>query len=552
MATLHRLCQDNGNCKYPRMHAGHADFGKADPLADPLAGRGYYKTVPPTAAFIRPTAPGVAPPGTGGPTGGTGPTGGGSTGVNSGVDGQGKPPSGNHWQLGVSTNLSMRAAKYGTRAIYGKGATPTLTYLPRQGVIAAELNNVGYDLVEKFGENASVHPDHLSASYQYHTTQATKDFAGELLPGFSDANIQIYQRGDGHLTAITRGTATTKEVKFDAKNIALLDNAADSGLFEQRYYSTLRAVKQEFGKPVDVIMGHSLGGHVAISSTDRGLAKRSVSLNPYVRPSSVGHGDHLILRTPTDPAMLSAANITSGAGSSEAASHFMGHNTRLEVIPETTGRVNSLSPLARVKGRVASHSTYNFQPEHSGLAVEMGDSFAPSATEAIEMEARTSARAALLPKPTSARSRTANVGKTVGKMAKGAGANIVGALATDAALNAVGIENEYVHDVASGVGGAAVESLVLGTAFAEAGPAGLAGGIGVAEMDYLANRTGVTGAGKVAMEVTGGVVNTALAATLATNWWNPLGIIAGAVLAIEGAAVGIDAAVHHSAKHDTP
>jgi len=438
----------------------------------------------------------------------------------------------------VVSNLATRASKYALRSVYGKGATPTLSKLPLQGVYAAELNNVGYDLLEKFGQGSNVPSDEFAKSISYHTTPATKRFTGELLEKFSDTNIQIYRRTDGHLTAVTRGTATAKEVRFDAKNIALLDNAAGSGLFDERYYSVLRTVKEEYGKPVDVIMGHSLGGHVAISATDRGLAQRSVSLNPYVRPSSVGAGDHLILRTPTDPALLSAANITSGQSTSQAIDR-MGPNTTMHVVPETTGVSRSLNPLNRLKGRVKSHSTYNFQPEHSRLPVEEVDSFLPSVSESEALLVKTATRLdEAVPS-----SRLAKVGSTASRMAKGAGANIVGGIVTDQLLDVVGVDNEYTKDVAAGVGGAVVESAVLGTAFAETGPAGLFGGVGVAEADYLANRTGVEGPGKTALEVGGGLLNTALGTAALTNFYNPLGWAAMLVLAVEGAAVGIDAAI---------
>lgn len=438
----------------------------------------------------------------------------------------------------VASNLTTRASKYALRSVYGKGAAPTLSKLPIQGVYAAELNNVGYDLVEKYGQSGKVPSAEFAKSIRYHTTPGTKQFAGELLEKYSDTNIQIYRRTDGHITAVTRGTATIKEVRFDARNIALLDNAAGTGLFEDRYYSVLRAVKEEYGKPVDVIMGHSLGGHVAISATDRGLAQRSVSLNPYVRPSSVGAGDHLILRTPTDPALLSAANITSGQSTSQAIDR-MGPNTTMHVIPESTGVSRSLNPLNRLKGRVKSHSTYNFQPEHSRLPVEEVDSFLPSVSESEALLVKTDTRLdEAMPS-----SRLTKVGSTASRMAKGGGANIVGAIVTDQLLDVVGVDNEYVKDAAAGVGGAVVESAVLGTAFSEAGPAGLFGGIGVAEADYLADRTGVEGAGKVALEVGGGMLNTALGATAITQFWNPLGMAAALLLAAEGAAVGIDAAI---------
>ena len=59
----------------------------------------------------------------------------------------------------------------------------------------------------------------------------------------------------------------------------------------------------------------------------------------------------------------------------------------------------------------------------------------------------------------------------------------------------------------------------------------------------MANRTGVEGAGKVALEVGGGVLNTALGTTAITQFWNLLGWAAALLLAVEGAAVGIDAAI---------
>ena len=211
----------------------------------------------------------------------------------------------------------------------------------------------------------------------------------------------------------------------------------------------------------------------------------------------------------------------------------------MHVIPESTGVSRSLNPLNRLKGRVKSHSTYNFQPEHSRLPVEEADSFLPSVSESEALLVKTATRLdEAVPS-----SRLAKVGSTASRMAKGAGANIVGGIVTDQLLDVVGVDNEYAKDVAAGVGGAVVESAVLGTAFAETGPAGLFGGVGVAEADYLANRTGVEGPGKTALEVGGGLLNTALGTVALTQWWNPSGWAAMAALAVEGAAVGIDAAI---------
>lgn len=49
---------------------------------------------------------------------------------------------------------------------------------------------------------------------------------------------------------------------------------------------------EKYGTKPSLAVGHSLGGNAAIRTVDRGLADRSISLNPFVRPSSIGEGQH--------------------------------------------------------------------------------------------------------------------------------------------------------------------------------------------------------------------------------------------------------------------
>jgi hypothetical protein len=480
----------------------------------------------------------------------------------------------------VGASVTGKGANFLRNALYGKGAKPTLSALPKQGVYAAELSNVGYDLVERFGPTTPGRPSNVTMegfanAITNNLSQGTQAYVGELLPEFSDANILFFRRADGHITAAVRGTYTksVQEVAFDAGNIALMNNAGNSNLFNSRYYKPLDAVRAKYGKPVDLIVGDSLGGHVSISATDRGLASRSVTLNPYIRPSEVGAGYHTILRTPGDPALLSSANLNLRE-STEAANLRMGENTQLHVVPQSTGKTDSMLPHARLASRVKDHSTYNFLPEHSGLPVEEGDTFAPTRaqraamTEAnMQAEARAagSARytdtATLLEKPgrVNVSERAMAIGGTVGSFAAGQVIGYYGAVGADKALTSIGVEDEMTRDIVDGAaanvtadlvlaGGSAAYAAATGgavagigaSAVAASGVIGAGAGMGAYAGGVVADDLGLTGAGKTAAEITGGGVNTLLTAVALTGPENPAAWVAGGILATEALVLALD------------
>lgn len=465
----------------------------------------------------------------------------------------------------VGTSVTGKGALFVRNALYGKGAKPTLSELPIQGVYAAELANVGYELVGKYGPTkgaSKVTPQAFAEAIAGNTSEATRAFAGELLPEFSDSNILIFRRADGHMTAAVRGTHTgsAREVAFDAVNIAAMNNAGDSAMFKQRYYSKLEAVRNKFGKPVDVIVGDSLGGHASISATDRGLAGRSVTLNPYIRPSEVGDGFHTVLRTPGDPALLSKANLTMRE-STGAANALVGENTTIHVVPRSTGKTSSMLPQNRLIGRIKDHSTYNFIPEHSGLPVEQVDSLAPTEVQQAKISNNLSETSPFLEKPQLYKpaTRAATVAKTVGGFAAGQVIGYYGAVGADKALTSMGVEDEFTRDVVDGAAanltvdvamagaqaayatatGGAVAGLSAG-GLAASGAIGAGAGMGAYAGGVAADDLGLTGAGKTAAEVTGGGVNTLLTAVALTGPENPAAWVAGGILATEALVLALD------------
>lgn len=80
---------------------------------------------------------------------------------------------------------------------------------------------------------------------------------------------------------------------------------------------------------------------------DNGLAERSITLNPYIRPSSIGDGAHSIYRYyrhPDDPALLSFESIMRSEQSTGLALQKAGANTELHIIPRD-GIRGSIDPV---------------------------------------------------------------------------------------------------------------------------------------------------------------------------------------------------------------
>jgi len=470
------------------------------------------------------------------------------------------------------SNLGSRVTDIGISTIYGGGADVTLDKLPRQSKIAAELLNVGYNLVQQYGRTSNnVNKVPLSGFEQAmnkHLSEDTLSFVGDLLPQYSNSNILIFRRAsDGYITAAVRGTHTGsfREVSFDAKKIALLDNASRSNLFEE-YFSILRQIQKDFGKTVDVIMGDSLGGNIAITASDLNLAARSVSLNPYIRPSSIGDGYNTIFRTQRDIALLSKEGFFNTSNSTEQALLRSGPNTTIDIVPSSQS--TSINPLNQIGQRINQHSIDNFIPEKSGVPLESGDSFLPDQRllniRNFEKRAEQAAIDAgsnryKLDGP-SKLARPAKIVKGVGKFGGKIALNVAGAMVTEELLNAAGIEGEFTHDVVDSIGGGLVEGGVIGGATAYLGgesviaaaglgaasavPGAIVAGTGIYAGGTLANEIGVDGWGKRGLEFGGAVLNTGLAYAAATGL-TPIGIGADIVLAAEAGALFVDKLIHH-------
>ena len=67
---------------------------------------------------------------------------------------------------------------------------------------------------------------------------------------------------------------------------------------------------------------------------------------------------------------------------------------------------------------------------------------------------------------------------------------------------------------------------------------------GAATGGYLSNELGIKGAGKTAIEVGGGALNTVLGVVAASNLYNPIGWLAAGALGFEALAIGVNELVH--------
>eukprot|EP00962_Isochrysis_galbana_P006327 scaffold1708_cov117-Isochrysis_galbana.AAC.1 len=266
----------------------------------------------------------------------------------------------------------------------------------------------------------------------------------------------------------------------------------------------------------ELVVGHSLGGNAAIRTVDRGLAERSVTLNPFIRPSSIGPGQHAVYRHGDDPAMLSFEAITRNQRATDLALGQAGTNTEIHIIPRTDLR-SSVDP-------VHAHSVDRFIDQ-------------PLPSE----------RAPLLSRPTKTVASSALADTRAGRVATslgGAGLGIGVGVLTGAAVGGLGVTDPYANSGISGAFGNLAQEAIAGVATAaEAGVAlagGAAGGAGFVGGYELAKQLGAndvvaTGAGIV----TGSVSQAAVAQSigLATSALEPAA--AAAVGGVELAELGV-------------
>jgi hypothetical protein len=340
--------------------------------------------------------------------------------------------------------------------------------------------------------------------------------------------VLVFVNDEGASTLAYRGTVTRGEWGFDARDIALGAREESSAFFHRTYYETAMRVAEKYGAKPSLVVGHSLGGNAAIRTVDKGLADRSISLNPFVRPSSIGSGDHTIYRHADDPALLSFENITRNERTTTLAIGQAGSNTDIHIIPRTDLR-STVDP-------VHAHSVDRF----------------------IGQPVSTTERTPLLgERPVAKTSRTTRVASSLA----GAGAGIgVGAL-VGAAAAGLGVTDPYANArisgafgnlaqdaIAVGIGSAAEASVALGAG--AAGGLAFMGGYSAAKAlganDVVATGAGIaTGAaGQAAVAQSIGIVTSAFTSggTVAAEGIE-LGLIGAEVVGEGVALLGAEAAI---------
>ena len=443
------------------------------------------------------------------------------------------------------TNIGNRASRNTIKGALDtfKPAKVTTNEIPKTARQLAELSDFAYahsELLEQGADHMDIKDawyGRIDSSLRDYVDQLgrpsndTRAKFGDLDTALSNETTMIFHNPRTKTTrAVMRGASGEKVRAAKGQ----LSEANLDKLFEESYFENLSKAAVKYGK-VDEAHGYSLGGGAAHRAAAKGLVGEAVSINGFVKDSALQVGKHTLISQPYDLQHV-LNNVVPNAG------HNNPNVTKI-VTPSRTPQSAS-GPLSAYERMADAHSY-----EH----------FLDGGAEGIDpiVTQRTAQEMSNVLRPPSLADDAATIlreskGPTIGgkiasgakNFAKGAGINMVGALLTDEALEAAGVENEYVKDVAGGVGGAALESAALGTAFAEAGPIGLAGGIGAAEGAYLANRVGATGWGKTGIVAGAGIANAALGTVALTNFWNPFGLIAAGIMGIEALAVGIDAATH--------
>ena len=426
-------------------------------------------------------------------------------------------------------------------------AKVTTTEIPTTARQLAELSDFAYaqsDLLERGVDHIDIKDawnGRIDQSLREYVDELgrpsndTRTKFGDLDTSLSNETTMIFHNAETNTTrAVMRGAAG-EQVK--AAKGQLSESYLDR-LFEETYFENLGKAAVKYGK-VDEAHGYSLGGGAAHRAAAKGLVGEAVSINGFVKDSVLQTGKHTLITQPHDLQHV-LNHVLPNAG------HNNPQVTKIVVPSLTPQKVGG--PIGAFNRMADAHSYEHFL----GGGAEGVDPISAQRT-AGEMASilkppslADDAAAILRQRPTMA-GRAARGSKN---FAKGAGVNMIGAMVTNEILDVAGVDNEYVSDIAGGVGGAVAESVFLGSSFASAGPVGLAGGIGAAEGAYLANRTGVTGYGKTALEVGGGVGNGALMAVAASQWWNMFGWTAMAIMGGEALAVGIDSALHKNEGED--
>lgn len=406
----------------------------------------------------------------------------------------------------------------------------------------------------------------VAASYEYESGVALEDAVRDVPTQFgtvdtelSTKNVLVFHNAEtGETTLGIRGTVRRGEWGFDARTIALQAAEEESPFFHRTYYDLARRVTAKYGAKPVAAYGHSLGGNAAIRLADRGLVERSVTLNPFVRPSSIGDAPHAIYRTGDDPALLSFEALTRSerGGVIDSA----GTSTELHVIPRSSVRsvvdpVHAHSLDRFIEGEVATEAT----PLLGQAAVRGEQTLVARATRAGKSLA-TGAGGLVA---------GAGAGALTGVVLEGYGikdqnvqtvaGGAVGGLAQEALFGAVGVGTMAEGAAALGAGAAGglgfvggyeatkalggneTVSTVVGVASGTALQAAAAESIGIAAEAAVGAAAGAVEAGAVALGLEG--LATGLGAFAAADFWNPLGWVAGALAVSAVIAGGVIGAV---------
>lgn len=390
----------------------------------------------------------------------------------------------------------------------------TTKFIPQKARYSADVIDEFYEYIKQIKADDlpffdSDAPEILNDFISDNVADSTKRFFGDVDVSLSNAYGLVTHNADTKSTNVFFRGASFDELPTVVPSVLQRDGALRK-IIEDNHFKMVKQAISKYGS-VDTVFGHSMGGQAAHLTVQNGLAKEAITLNPWATTDIMTNGSHTVVSQPRD---FFNRTLTRAARLSHN-----NPNYRNIILPDVSKR-----GFTQLDDMMAAHSVHNFVDD--AIPVESFDSLGISYDN---------------PR-VSIRKRAPISLRTI----KGVGLNVVGSLVTDVALSKAGVKNEYIKDAASGLGGGLLEAgalaTTLGAGVSSAG-VGLVGGSGVAAGAWLANKTGVKGGGKTALEVTGGLINTGLGTLVATNWWNPVGIIAGAVLASEAAAIGIAEAV---------
>ena len=457
--------------------------------------------------------------------------------------------------LSEPTSLALKPPLIGAGNMRGlsKPAASTTKTMPKQAHMAAELMDLFYQLKGDRDEGFNVTEEYMDDLYEDVVSKETRAAVGTIDAQLSNEYAMVYVKRNAEgavieTRAVFRG-ASEGEVAPLAKSVSgkfgrqffTKQNAAYDKFLEENHFSVLRKMETKYNMKPTAVMGHSMGANAGVRAVSEGLAEESVSLNPFTIDEMMQNGKHTIISTPRDPYHMLRKVVPQKP-------NYNPNITRI-VLPDTTGTKSIRTAVKEGPSFLHAHSLDRFLED--GIPVEQTDSItsakkigknalfvlpeteAPMSSEAAQL-ANDAGR--LLERDAQRAARTtARV-----NVAKGIGANVVGALVTDKVLDAAGVENEEAHNILSSTAGGVAEGVLVTGEVAASAAGGLAGGVGTAEATYLADRVGVKGAGKVAMQVGTGLL-AVFGFIFAPEVAIPM-LIAG------GVAEGVDAAVHSAAQ----